>query len=83
MEKYPKNSKTARDLQNNLFIIKCSLFQRIIMHFKKCSLNRKMIGKLKNVREFHKLFHQFPIKYPSILEMFANSRILFKRMFRI
>lgn len=48
--KYPKNSKTVRDLQKSLFI------QKMIMHFKKCFQLKKYLLNKKNVREFKKLF---------------------------
>ena len=64
------NSKNVHEWKNilklqQLFVtykivysfIKYSLIQKVIMHFKKGSLNRK------NVLEFQKLFHQFPKKY--------------------
>jgi hypothetical protein len=60
---------------HRLFCIKCLLIQKMIMHFKKCSLNQK------NVREFQKLIHTFPKKCSSILEIFDDSIKLFTQFF--
>ena len=72
MVKYPKNSKTDRDLQKSLFIHKMFAVSKNDHAF------QKMFVKSKKVREFQKLFHKFPKKSSSILEMCADSRKLFK-----
>ena len=49
-----KLNKKVHDFKNNLFIHKMFTDSKMIMNFKKCSLNQK------NVHEFQKIFHKFP-----------------------
>ena len=53
MDKYPKNLRIVRDLLNSLFIHKIFANSKIIIHFKKRSLNQQN-------HKFQIFFHQFP-----------------------